>query len=564
MLDYREIIDSDADGYIYDNQFSVAKDIMTKFYQGDTKWILLQAQTQCGKTGVIRQLADYINNINIVNEMDIIDHGNLYCIMGMNDNELKRQTISRMPESTLVLHNSNIKTLIASYRKGDAKSVSIINNMCNRSMITIDESHYAQNKNSQIHQLLQLLGVSPNGNYESNVYIVSISATSMSESANNSEYKQSVLLRPGNGYYGIIDIFENNKIHQSDSLKENINIHKLGALITTSAVNRNGYVIIRLTGRKTTQTHIRTLLQNCITVQHNIIDYSMISKQKSSNTQNNNTLSNIITLTEDISINDILSVEPDYITIIYIKNRLRAGVSLTTDYILFMYDSCNSGCDVVGQSLLGRMCGYNRSGLCEVYCNKVNAKKYLKWIQNDFDINHIPNSSKNITISRPKNIPIQILLCSTINNISLNNQTELINHIYTDKCTDCKISNKAILYGVLDQKHIITNYICIDNIEDNIEDNKLYNIIDNEFINKQVSHLFISKSPTNNADGTITIKVKKNNKQIKNNIINIIKIIKIFIITNHTTNTSYLICNNIGNTKMDNIVNTTHKEMFNL
>jgi hypothetical protein len=478
FLDYRQITDMSEDGYIYDNQFIVAKEIMNKFYDNEVKWIILQAQTQCGKTGVVRQLADYINNDDIIHQMNIIDKNNFFCIMGMNDNELKQQTIDRMPEGTVVLHNSDIRCLLKKYSHDDKHAIQLIYRMKNRSLITIDESHYAQNKNSIIHKLFQLLDVSPDGDLtdNNNIHIVSISATSMSESANNSKFKQSVLLHPGIGYYGINDIFQNNKIHQSNDLNMPDILSGLIDLIIQKCEIDNYYFIIRLTGMRVKQHKVRTSIQRECVIKHidiNIIDYSMITSDTI------------------MSINDIIGIIPNKPTIIYIKNRLRAGVSLITDHIAIMYDSHASNCDVVGQSLLGRICGYNRNGLCEIYCNKSNAEKYLLWIQNDFSVDYIPTNSKNIKNSTIKNIPIHMTPCEYI--LNNNNPMSIFNHL--KECNICKESRSRDFDEIFNYQLIIKHFIYLNRINSC----KIYDQTYAKYIKNKESNIFKTnnKNPIN-------------------------------------------------------------------
>jgi hypothetical protein len=525
FLNYREISNPTQTGYIYDNQFAIAKEIMIKFSNNQCKWIILQAQTQCGKTGVIRQLADYINNNEIMTQLNIISTRNIFCIMGMNDNELKQQTINRMPDNTIVLHNSDIRSLLSRFHKGEPDAIDLIWKMKNKSLITIDESHYAQNKNSQIHKLLQVLNVSPNGDMvlNNNIHILSVSATSMSESANNSSYKQSVILTPGNRYYGIADIFDNNKIFQARNLNESVNINHLANIIVGKSINTNGYFIIRLTGMRIKQLKIRNGISQILinkNIDTNIIDYCM---------------SNI----DLLNINDILNIVPEKPTIIYIKNRLRAGVSINTDNIMVLYDSYKSSCDVVSQSLLGRLCGYNRNGICEVYCNKINAHKYLLWVNNDFNINFIPTGSKNIKAIRFVNVPIRIIPCRNVKTLSTN-AILVLRHF--KECNQCKLGMSRNFNYIYKFQLIIENYIILTELK--VDD--LYTTIADKFSkNKEINYF----------------KKKQKNKSITR-IKDTIHLCIVIDFRNPKVNgTIYIIHENID---IPDNIRTTKKEMFNI
>ena len=83
--------------------------------------------------------------------------------------------------------------------------------------------------------------------------------------------------------------------------------------------------------------------------------------------------------------------------IIWIYNSLRAGKQLNTEHIGFIHDTYSTNTDTTAQSLLGRICGYNKeSHGVNCYVDLKSAERMLVWIKYNYDKGFIPIKSKNI------------------------------------------------------------------------------------------------------------------------------------------------------------------------
>ena len=130
----------------------------------------------------------------------------------------------------------------------------------------------------------------------------------------------------------------------------------------------------------------------------------------------------------DQEINNILKEIPIKKTLIFIKGKLRAGKRL--DYknnVSMIHDTAISKVDTTVQSLLGRFCGYGDINKdLEIYCDELSAEKYKRWVESDYDINKVPDKSKNVLSNRNKNLRIETLSHSKLFDVSNNLEIDSI------------------------------------------------------------------------------------------------------------------------------------------
>ncbi len=99
---------------------------------------------------------------------------------------------------------------------------------------------------------------------------------------------------------------------------------------------------------------------------------------------------------DNTGINEIMEHIPTKKTIIFLRGLLRAGQRVKTDNVIMVHDTSDSKVDTTVQSLLGRCCGYNKNKDILIYCDKISAEKYKNWVSSDYDLELVPNKSKNI------------------------------------------------------------------------------------------------------------------------------------------------------------------------
>lgn len=316
---------------------------------------------------------------------------NVYLLTGMSDKELINQfetdisSFTGMDIKKNVFHNPEMNKFLQTPKSDwSSDDIMIIDRMKKNSLILIDESHYGSDKNQILNKFLtNIIGISPNGDNKpldkNNIYVVSISATPMAEfiNANTSNFKKKIIpLKNSDGYYGIIEMFENNKVHKAFDLKDKNSIDNFIDKIIN--INKIGYILVRSTEKQ--KEKIKERLGERL-INFSIIDYDQHSKSR---------------ILDNMGINDLLQNKPTKNTIIFLKGLLRAGKRVDTRNVIMVHDTAESKVDTTVQSLLGRCCGYGKNQNIEIYCDFYSALKYKNWVESDYDLKLVPNKSKNI------------------------------------------------------------------------------------------------------------------------------------------------------------------------
>jgi hypothetical protein len=394
--------------FVFDNQIDTAKEIIYNFYIQQNRWCLLFAEMQSGKSGTFFSVPYIIGRNAILTKKLGIDLNqnnnniNVFLLTGMNEKELIEQFekdivgFTGMDIDKNVLHNSEmnsrfLKTPEMDWSNDDKVLVSKIKK---NSLILIDESHYGSDKKQILNNFLtKIVGIEPNGDntplIKNNIYVVSISATPMAEfiQAKTSNFKKKIIpLKNSDGYYGIIDMFNNNKIHDASDLKDVKSIDRF--IDRFLNISRNGYILIRSTKH---QEEIKNRLGE------RLIDVSVECYDSDKGNKNK-------------TIDGLLEETPIKKTIIFLKGKLRAGKRINTRNIIMIHDTAESKVDTTVQSLLGRCCGYNKNKDIEIYCDMISAKKYKNWIESGFDVNMVPDKSKNVLKNSYKSVYITTII----------------------------------------------------------------------------------------------------------------------------------------------------------
>ncbi len=409
------------------NQIIAGNQIINYFKEGISKYCLLEAQMQSGKTGTYNWV------IKCILEEKLVE--NILIISGSNEVLLKNQAIKDLqyynPE---LIHYCNI------HFRNDLKKIKTIKN----TLIIIDESHLDQSNDQQMSIFLQEFGLWADGNINSlnntNTYILSVSATPFSEKSDiyygkSSNSKKIVKLIPGIEYKGVKFFMDNNLIHETFDILNNFN--KFKDLILCYG---NKYNIIRiLFDNNITETLLKLNDENLI----NIYVYDS-TKNTSIYLSNEERIfsggsSNIPTL----------EVEPNKPSLIIIKGKLRVGKVLPKQHIGFVWEnSKNPNSDTILQGLLGRCCGYHNYYI-DIYITNsllekcsMNGGPALTELERFYTDGYIPTTGNNLKnpilkiISNHKNnkhenikstVPIKIVFNENDNNDEFNEYDIIFN-----------------------------------------------------------------------------------------------------------------------------------------
>jgi hypothetical protein len=358
---------------VYSNQYDAGEDIVDYFYEGINN-VLLLAEMQSGKTGTSRYVVHALEHLTGPGgrwDSDRFTPERIYFICGMNDNDLRSQAIKEfqgfIPERNIMfskqLQKCNHSPTGAKWYVPEPPS-----------LVIIDESHYASFRSSQVDQFMTTAR-------HSDLLILSVSATAMAELANSETAGTGrVYLNPGVGYYGMRDLFRKGLIKQSIDITKKQS--KFIDLVIEEYEHQRDcldlkYNIIRLPN----QWYYKDLQED---LEELDLDINFI---------NHHTFTDM----SAADFNDYVRDKPACFTIIWIYGSLRAGKQLNTVNIGFVHDTSSSGPDIIAQSLMGRILGYNKEKHCvRCYTDVKAAKLMLTWVQSAYDIMKIPIGSKGI------------------------------------------------------------------------------------------------------------------------------------------------------------------------
>jgi hypothetical protein len=244
-----------------------------------------------------------------------------------------------------------------------------------------DESHYGQSKDQQVDKFLATIGIDPTGATTTDDFILSVTATPLSELSNllcSRQSKEIVKLIPSPEYISVEKMARSHQLCNAEDAEETL--HEL-----TSTIQTPGYALVRAMAKKQTSL-ISIAKSNGWEVQH----FDMDSTE------------------EDI--NAILSVCPEKRVLIFIKGRCRMGKRIVKKYIVFgMETSLNSKTDTLLQGLLGRWCGYvDHPFTAPIYIVKLRGSEVEKYIQCFQDLSTLPGRGMNMK-SNKQNVSVMLI-----------------------------------------------------------------------------------------------------------------------------------------------------------
>jgi len=331
----------------YPNQHIAAKACLHKFINTEFRFGLLHANEQSGKTGTYHCLID------LMFEHKLID--NVYILCGSNELELLTQCKKDLEK----LHNDHpYKDNIHIVFRQDFPKITMTRN---RNLTIIDESHLVQGVNQTLNKFLARHKLSMAGTtsymIQNNIYMLSVDATPYAEESamawNSSLPKFKIKLEDGEGYFGVEQYMNAGLIQPTFDLSKPTGKHNFIALLRKYI---NKYIPVRITGRnKQKKWLLKWAEQENCDILHFTSNFDKAKTQvavtKSEADEHYNKYKIQIPCLEEA---------PKKTTIILLDGRLRCGKRVPKAHIGFVWEATKNGkTDIIRQSLLGRMCGYD-------------------------------------------------------------------------------------------------------------------------------------------------------------------------------------------------------------
>jgi len=435
---------------IFENQEIIAYEVVSSFKNKKIVNIMVVSKTQSGKTGsMCAMIQKYLNDPS-----NLIPIENIYIITGLSSCEWKEQTKERMPESiqARVFHRCELPSTFVDEIK-DKKNVLII----------MDEIQVAAQKNQTIHNAFESAGLLDiNKLYKNDIKILEYTATPDGTIYDLMKWKEAskiILGYPGEGYTSLFDLFQQGRVKQFKNLC-GIDIEtyliKLDKLKEFNTLKDDSKIISSFITNKIKDDLLNNndfdkivfnefLLTNDLIKYNKIFDIDKIEELYNTNKQifkniqeikgdiNNYQLPlyHIIRtkpgdkqeITEDHfkqifgtdnyiflkydgesdikDINDILSIQPEKHTFIFIKEMLRCAKTLKKPYNGIYYEryTTNPIDSTMIQGLGGRDTGYDNNGISIIYTNIESIIKYEKLWESNFEDKTIKWNSKTTQIT---------------------------------------------------------------------------------------------------------------------------------------------------------------------
>ena len=385
----RRIEDKNDDYFVHDNQLETARRILYEIYYNDTRHFHVCAQPQGGKTAGVLSVGYMIHrNEDLNDRLKIGENGlNVFLVTSLAFTENNRQHVIDMQTLISSKINFNVINLgrMTKLLRGEnlnADDKRVIRNIQQNALIFFDESHLGASEKQKLNAFVdKIWGVTLAGGQKMmrkrNIITISISATGFSEinSLQNPSIKKHLIVhQPGEKYFGVQDLFNGGKIFDAFDLKTSDGRKELAGKIARHKTN--GYIIVRYKGneRSKVESEIRTKCKNVT-----FINYTQEEEL------------------EDI--NTVLDVKPTNKTVIFLKEKLRAGIRVNTKNLLIWHDSFRSRTDTVTQSV-GRCFGYGKNRNVEVYCDVESLRKYKILVDHNFAVDKMPEGKDNAKVPR--------------------------------------------------------------------------------------------------------------------------------------------------------------------
>ncbi len=352
--------------------------------------LVLIAETQTGKSDVMKRISEiaYVYPNEVERDCGII---NIFVWICVSDNKLREELQAKLDPYVRhdhILHIKDMDRLVKftefmekkdnddKLKPSQQKDCDLLEKMSDNCLIFVDEAHCDTKERQVVDNLRNFLSIGfKQDNKNETVKIINISATPYAFVKTS---VKPVILKPRPGYYGIKDMFENDKVFDAyDLVKKDDELEKwFDHMLETLGVDTlpNGKYLIRVGYEmedKAIQKKIKELCKEKFNIDVFTYSYNMHSEY-------------------DLD-KEYLKIEHDDPVFIIIKDRLRQGATITKTHIVAVHDSKqNTFIHTTYQGLLGRMTGYNANKETLIYCDKQNALDHLEWIENKYSADTVP------------------------------------------------------------------------------------------------------------------------------------------------------------------------------
>lgn len=498
------------------------------------RWTILFAEMQSGKTGTFLFVSFEMLIKKMVDKVIIFSGNRQIGLRTQTEDSVKKfvDTFRRHLRTDTVFgllsedeRNDELEEIVNKIDVvwgSDLRDIDISPTTNKNTLFVFEESHFAQNTGMQVDKFLTKMGISASGEEgleKSGNYVLSVSATPISElsdRAHDSQTKGLVYLKPGSGYFGLSAMRELGNI-----VSYNVSEWKQQLESAIDLVERQllcfgpQYALMRLTKKSSKKTGACGGMRRrrgedeeddeedtdaveeakAIARKHNwdIRFHDSIphtEERKQINIQNQKTKDpkkmNMKRLFKDL--NDV----PERHTLVFFKGKCRMGEVVPKQHISFVMEtSQNPNTDVVLQSFLGRMCGYNANRNVMIYLsNKViKSPEFAKYLAMVHDISSkekitvLPSKARNIRPIKQRKrsgdcdeadddedkpklekiIPLRfpgLALYEDGSLISENDEIKqmVLDHFHGKKKQDCENLNSEEKYQVIKEK-IVTEFV---------------------------------------------------------------------------------------------------------
>jgi hypothetical protein len=349
---------------IFPNQEDCGKRIKCIFNSRSHVNCLVYGMTQTGKTGC---MTAFIQHYILSNNIPI---DNIYIITGLSDKEWKKDTKNRLPDAinSRVFHRANLsKKFVEDIRK--KKDVLVI----------MDEIQIACKEDQTIYKTFKECGFYDlDFLFENDIKIVQFSATpdgNICDISDWKDYSAKVKLEPGEGYYGVKQAIEQERVKQFKDLTIIDNVKEIKNDIEEQYINPRNH-IIRVPNKR--ENKDGTNNQEKV-----ILNFKRVFGEGCE--YNKNHLN-----TKKGDINNILELKPTKHTFIFICETQRCAKTIFKKYLGVAYERYvpNPNDSTIAQGLIGRTTGYDDNGDSICYTNILSLENYIKLWENNMEFKH--------------------------------------------------------------------------------------------------------------------------------------------------------------------------------
>ena len=338
-----------------EQQITAAKEVIQHFEDGPSRWVMLFAQMQSGKTDTFLLVGCEMRRLERINKI-IVFSGNAETDLR---DQLKRQ-IDSSESKFYIKYRNYLQTLSPRPSEDDIEDIieqsidhievlwgqDLLKKRKHQDRKTLfiwEESHFAQSVNNRPYKFLKMVGISADGNIEasSGKYCLSVSATPFSEMVDNVRKEQEkpvVYMRPGEGYWSVDNIMKSGKLKSF----EDTDVTKGLATALDNAKYKSTspkYAVIRCSCKNITK--IQKTLYNA---GWTCVEYDSKTTE---------TIGEITWNSMD--------KQPSRNTAILIRGRCRMGKNIDKTHLAFVFEpTIDTNTDTALQGLLGRVCGYSK------------------------------------------------------------------------------------------------------------------------------------------------------------------------------------------------------------